>query len=117
MKVFGVELPSNKRVEIALRYVYGIGPYRACVICEKVGISHSMRVKGLDVLQQKAVVDAVNEFKVESDLRSELATNSKRLVAIRAYRGLRKAKGLPSRGQNTRNNAKNAKKFNGKYSF
>lgn len=115
MRVAGVDLPSNKRLIIALTYVHGIGPYIASKVCAKSGIDCNIRVRDILGEQQKMIIDVIDSFvTVEGDLRSKVARNIKNLIAMKCYRGIRYAKGLPVRGQNTRNNAKNAKKFNGK---
>lgn len=114
VRIAGRDLPSNKRLVIALTYIHGIGSYSARSICDKIGINHDIRVKDISSTQERNIIDIIDTFTVEGELKMNVARNKKRLVAIRCLRGLRYVKGLPVRGQNTRNNAKNAKKFNGK---
>ena len=109
-RIAGVNIPTNKRVEIALTYIYGIGPAHSKIICEKVGISRERRVQDLtdsEVLSIRETIDA--EFQVEGDLRREVSTNIKRLMDMGNYRGLRHRRGLPVRGQRTHTNARTRK--------
>lgn len=109
-RISGVDLPREKRVEIGLTYVYGIGRTSAKKILEKTGINPDTRVKDLtedEVAKLRDVID--NEYTVEGDLRREVALNIKRLIEVGCYRGLRHRKGLPVRGQNTKNNARTRK--------
>ena len=109
-RIAGVNIPTAKRVVIALRYIYGIGPALAVDICKKVGIPEAKRVNQLsdeDVLKIRECID--REFRVEGDLRREIALNIKRLMDMGAYRGLRHRKGLPVRGQRTHTNARTRK--------
>ena len=110
-RLLGVDIPDNKRVEFALRYIYGIGPTRAKMICEAVGIPEQMRTKELTDEHINKIMSFVAEkqFKLEGDLRREVTGNLKRLVAVKSYRGLRHMKGLPVRGQRTRTNARTRK--------
>ncbi len=106
-RIAGVDLPRQKRIDIALRYIYGVGPYRAVEILDKAGMDHAVRVKDLseaEVAKLRAIID--RDFKVEGDLRRELGLNIKRLQEIGTYRGLRHRRGLPARGQRTRTNAR-----------
>lgn len=106
-RIAGVDLPRQKRVDIALRYIYGIGPYRATEILDLAKMDPTIRVKDLseaEVAKLRAIID--RDFKVEGDLRRELGLNIKRLQEIGAYRGLRHRRGLPARGQRTRTNAR-----------
>ncbi len=106
-RIAGVDLPRQKRIDIALRYIYGVGPYRAIEILDKAGMDHAVRVKDLseaEVAKLRAIID--RDFKVEGDLRRELGLNIKRLQEIGTYRGLRHRRGLPARGQRTRTNAR-----------
>ena len=109
-RIAGVDLPRNKRVEIALQYIYGIGKTRAKDIVEQAGFERSMRT---DVLtdEQVAKLRSVIEgnFKVEGDLRREVGLSIKRLMDLGCYRGTRHKKGLPVRGQNTRSNSRTRK--------
>ncbi len=109
-RIAGVNIPTNKRVTIALRYIHGIGPTKAAEICEKVGIADSRRVNELsdaEVLQIRESIDA--DYMVEGDLRREVAVNIKRLMDQACYRGLRHRRGLPVRGQRTHTNARTRK--------
>jgi small subunit ribosomal protein S13 len=109
-RIAGVNLPTNKRVVIALRYIYGIGPAKAREICQKIGIPDPKRVNQLsdnEVLQIREIID--RDYQVEGDLRREIAMNIKRLMDLGCYRGLRHRKGLPVRGQRTHTNARTRK--------
>lgn len=109
-RIAGVNIPTNKRVEIALTYIYGIGPKKAKDIREKVGIAESVRVNQLsddEVMRIRELID--NEYRVEGDLRRETAMNIKRLMDLGCNRGLRHRKGLPVRGQRTHTNARTRK--------
>jgi small subunit ribosomal protein S13 len=106
-RIAGVDLPRQKRVDIALRYIYGIGPLRAVEIVQKAQLDPAMRVKDLseaEVARIRNVLD--RDYKVEGDLRREIAMNIKRLQEIGTYRGLRHRRNLPARGQRTRTNAR-----------
>ncbi|WP_456446581.1 30S ribosomal protein S13 [Oceanithermus sp.] len=109
-RIAGVEIPRNKRVEIALTYIYGIGRTRAQEALEATGIDGSVRVKDLseqDVVKLRDYVE--NKWKLEGELRSEVQSNIKRLMDIGCYRGLRHRRGLPVRGQKTKTNARTRK--------
>ena len=109
-RIAGVNIPAQKRVEIALRYIYGIGPMRATAICSKVGIPTERRVNELtddEIFRIREVIDA--DYKVEGDLRRDVAMNIKRLMDLGCYRGLRHRKGLPVHGQRTHTNARTRK--------
>jgi small subunit ribosomal protein S13 len=109
-RIAGVNIPAQKRVEIALRYIYGIGPQRATSICGKVGITPERRVNELtddEIFRIREVIDA--DYKVEGDLRRDVAMSIKRLMDLGCYRGLRHRKGLPVRGQRTHTNARTRK--------
>ncbi len=106
-RISGVDLPRQKRIDIALRYLYGIGPMRADEVLEKAQVNPAIRVKDLseaEVSRIRTIVD--RDYKVEGDLRREIAMNIKRLQEIGAYRGLRHRRNLPVRGQRTRTNAR-----------
>jgi small subunit ribosomal protein S13 len=106
-RIAGVDLPRQKRVDIALRYLYGIGPFRAVEVLDKAQVNPAIRVKDLsegEVARIRTVLD--RDYKVEGDLRREIALNIKRLQEIGAYRGLRHRRNLPVRGQRTRTNAR-----------
>ena len=109
-RIAGVNLPTNKRVIIALTYIHGIGPTTAKQIAAKLGIEESRRVQDLtdqEVLQIRETIDA--DHQVEGDLRREVSMNIKRLMDLACYRGLRHRKGLPVRGQRTHTNARTRK--------
>ena len=109
-RIAGVDLPREKRVEIGLTYVYGIGRTSAKKILEATGINPDTRVKDLTEDEIGKIREAIDkEFTVEGDLRREVALNIKRLIEIGSYRGLRHRKGLPVRGQRTKTNARTRK--------
>ena len=105
--VSGVNIPDNKRVEISLRSIYGIGPHQAKDIVDKAGIMGNPRVRELDEADLTRIREIVDREKiVEGDLRREVDMNIRRLMDVGTYRGLRHRRGLPSRGQRTRTNAR-----------
>ena len=109
-RIAGVNIPTNKRVHVALRYIHGIGPSNAKDICGKVGIDEARRVNQLsesEVIQIREIID--RDYVVEGDLRREVAMNIKRLMDLGTYRGLRHRKSLPVRGQRTHTNARTRK--------
>jgi len=109
-RIAGVNIPTNKRVVIALQYIHGIGPAKAQEIVERVGIAPERRVNELadaEVLQIRETID--RDYLVEGDLRREVAMNIKRLMDLGCYRGLRHRRGLPVRGQRTHTNARTRK--------
>ena len=108
-RIAGVDLPKDKRIEIGLTYIYGIGRPTAIAILEKAGINPDTRVKDLTDDELGRIRSEVAKYKVEGDLRREVTLNIKRLMEIGCYRGIRHRKGLPVRGQNTRNNARTRK--------
>ena len=109
-RIQGVDLPRNKRVIIALTYIYGIGPTSSNLILQETQISPSTRVKDLTENEVSRLREAIEQqYTVEGDLRRELAMNIKRLMDTGAYRGLRHRRGLPARGQRTRTNSRTRK--------
>lgn len=109
-RIAGVDLPKNKRSAIGLTYIYGIGKTSAVTILAKAGVDENVRVKDLSDAQVKKIRDIINtEYKVEGNLKSEITLNIKRLMDINCYRGLRHRRGLPVRGQNTKNNSRTRK--------
>ncbi len=109
-RIAGVNIPTNKRVVIALRYIHGIGAKFSGEICDKVGIPAERRVNELtdaEVLQIRETID--RDYRVEGDLRREVSMNIKRLMDLGCYRGLRHRRGLPVRGQRTHTNARTRK--------
>ena len=108
-RIAGVELPKEKRVEIGLTYIYGIGLKRSQKILKDAGINPDTRVKDLTPEQEKDIRNAMSGYLVEGDLRREVALNIKQLVEMGCYRGTRHRKGLPVRGQRTKTNARTRK--------
>lgn len=110
VRIVGVDLPQNKRGEIALTYIFGIGRSAANSILEKAGVDRDIKVKDWTDAQAAAVREVIQkEYKVEGDLRTEIQLNIKRLMDIGCYRGIRHRIGLPVRGQSTKNNARTRK--------
>ncbi|MCK4777670.1 MAG: 30S ribosomal protein S13 [Actinomycetia bacterium] len=106
-RIAGVDLPNNKRLEIALTYIYGIGKTRSGKILTATGINPNKRAKDLDANEVAILRKEIeSNYKVEGDLRTETAMNIKRLIEIGSYRGLRHKRQLPTRGQRTHTNAK-----------
>ena len=109
-RLAGVGLPRNKRMEVALTYIYGIGPTRAKELLEKTGISPDLRTDNLDDDQLSALRDAIEAtWKVEGDLRRQVQADIRRKIEIGSYKGLRHRRGLPVRGQRTKTNARTRK--------
>jgi len=109
-RIAGVDLPKNKRIEIALTYIFGIGRPSSLKILAKAGVNPDKRTHALSDDETNRIRSIIsNEFKVEGPLRTEVQMNIKRLMDIGCYRGLRHRKGLPVRGQNTKNNARTRK--------
>lgn len=109
VRISGVILPPNKHIRIALRSVYGVGPHVAMEICKKAGVDPTMKTRDLREDQNIQLQEAVGNYEVEGDLRRRIATNIKRLVDIKSYRGKRHRSKLPCRGQNTQTNARTRK--------
>lgn len=109
-RIAGIDLPKNKRGEVGLTYIYGIGPSTARYILEKADVDVNKKVNQWNDEEQTAIRNIISsEFKTEGALRSEVQTNIKRLLDIACYRGLRHRKGLPLRGQRTRTNSRTRK--------
>ena len=109
-RISGVDLPNNKRIEVALTYIFGIGDTGARKILAAAKVSPDTRVKDLTDEEINVIRQTIEKnFKVEGDLRTEVAMNIKRLMDIGCYRGIRHRRGLPVRGQNTKNNARTRK--------
>lgn len=109
-RIAGVDLPNNKRVEVALTYIYGIGPSSSKKILHDAQVNPDTRVKDLtdeEINQLRKIIE--KSYKVEGDLRTQIAMDIKRLMDIGCYRGIRHRRGLPVRGQNTKNNARTRK--------
>ncbi len=106
-RIAGIDVPDNKRVEVALRRIYGIGPTRALQIVERAGVGGNPRVHEMSDAQLNRIREIVDrDYMVEGDLRREVNDNIRRLIDIGTYRGLRHRRGLPLRGQRTRTNAR-----------
>ncbi|MBA1434175.1 30S ribosomal protein S13 [Bombilactobacillus bombi] len=108
-RIAGVDLPRDKRIVIALTYIFGIGNTTAQKILQKAGVSEDVRTRDLTPDQEEKIRAEVDNVKVEGDLRREISMNIKRLQEIGSYRGMRHRRGLPVRGQNTKNNARTRK--------
>jgi small subunit ribosomal protein S13 len=110
-RVLGVDIPGEKRIDTALRYIYGLGPVNSKAILLRASINPGIRAKDLTEQQLSQIVHAIQEGKyiIEGDLRRELGMNLKRLQAIKCYRGIRHMRGLPVRGQRTSTNARTRK--------
>jgi len=108
-RIEGVDLPRSKRVEVALTYIYGIGPTRSKQILEASGINPDTRVRDLTEAEVQSLREQVGNYRVEGELRREVQLNIKRLIEIGSYRGLRHRRNLPVRGQRTRTNARTRK--------
>ena len=110
-RIIGVEIPPEKRVDIALRYIYGIGPVNAVAVLKAAKVELHVRAKDLTEQQISQIVHAIQDggYVIEGDLRRELGMNLKRLQSIKSYRGIRHMRGLPVRGQRTSTNARTRK--------
>jgi small subunit ribosomal protein S13 len=110
-RILGVDIPGEKRIDVALRYIYGIGPVNSREILSKAGIDSAVRAKDLNEQQLSQIVHAIQDGKyvIEGDLRREIGMNLKRLQGIKCYRGIRHLRGLPVRGQRTQTNARTRK--------
>ncbi|HMO63932.1 MAG TPA: 30S ribosomal protein S13 [Verrucomicrobiota bacterium] len=110
-RIIGVDIPGEKRIEIALRYVYGLGPTNSRAILAQAGIDPAIRAKDLSEQQISQIVGAIQQggYVIEGDLRREIGLNLKRLQGIKCYRGVRHLRGLPVRGQRTQTNARTRK--------
>ncbi|MFN7253286.1 MAG: 30S ribosomal protein S13 [Anaerobacillus sp.] len=108
-RIAGVDIPRDKRVVVSLTYVFGIGRTRASQILAQAGVSEDTRVRDLTEEELGKIRDVIDGFKVEGDLRREISLNIKRLIEIGCYRGVRHRRGLPVRGQNSKNNARTRK--------
>jgi small subunit ribosomal protein S13 len=110
-RILGVDIPGEKRIDVALRYIYGLGPTNALEILERAQLDPSIRAKNLNEQQLSQIAHAMQQGKyvIEGDLRREIGLNLKRLQGIKCYRGLRHLRGLPVRGQRTSTNARTRK--------
>jgi len=108
-RIEGIDLPRNKRIEVGLTYIYGLGRSSSQKILEATGINPDTRVKDLTEAEISKLREEIDKYQVEGDLRRDIRANIKRLMDIGTYRGLRHRRGLPVRGQNTKNNARTRK--------
>ena len=108
-RIAGVDIPRDKRIVISLTYIFGIGKQTAIKVLDQAGVSQDTRVRDLTEDELNKIRDIIDSLKVEGDLRREVSLNIKRLMEIGSYRGLRHRRGLPVRGQNTKNNARTRK--------
>ena len=108
-RIAGINLPNNKHIWIALTSIYGIGDTRAKYICDKVGIESTKKVKDLQEKDLESIRQFIDDYQLEGDLRRENSMNIKRLMDVGSYRGIRHRKGLPLRGQKTKNNSRTRK--------
>ncbi|RBW67781.1 30S ribosomal protein S13 [Bacillus taeanensis] len=108
-RIAGVDIPRDKRIVVSLTYVYGIGQTRAKEVLAAANVSENTRVRDLTEEELGRIREVVNGYKVEGDLRREISLNIKRLIEIGSYRGIRHRRGLPVRGQNTKNNSRTRK--------
>lgn len=106
MRIAGINIPDEKRIDIALSYLYGIGRNNAIDVLKKASVDASKRVKSLSEDEQKRIQKTLESYKIEGDLMAEVTASIKRLKEIGSYRGLRHSKNLPARGQRTRSNAR-----------
>lgn len=108
-RVIGVDIPGRKRVEYALRYIYGVGPAKSREICASAGVDPATKADDLTDQEIAKISEVLQTYRVEGDLRREVQQNIRRLIAINAYRGQRHRRGLPVRGQRTKTNARTRK--------
>ena len=109
-RLMGVDIPGNKRIEISLRYIHGIGPCRAKKVLDEAGIDYAKKADDLGAEELRKIIDVIQRsFRSEGDLRREVSQNIRRLISIGSYRGLRHRRGLPVRGQRTSTNARTRK--------
>ncbi len=109
-RLLGVDIPGRKRIEYALRYIYGIGPAMSKEIVEKAGLDPATKADDLNPDELRKLIDVIQDgYRVEGDLRREVNSNIRRLISIGSYRGLRHRRGLPVRGQRTSTNARTRK--------
>jgi small subunit ribosomal protein S13 len=114
MRIAGTNIPDNKRLEIALTYIFGIGRSRAEEILTKAKISFDKKAKDLSEKEFNILKEAVEKNRIEGDLRREIAANIKRLKEIKSYRGIRHLRGLPVRGQRTKTNSRTVRPYRGR---
>ncbi|QJC33730.1 30S ribosomal protein S13 [Enterobacteriaceae endosymbiont of Donacia provostii] len=111
IRIAGINIPDNKRIIIALKYIYGIGTSNASYICKIINISENIKINQLSKEKIDLLRNTISKFQIEGDLRRSVNLNIKRLVDLGCYRGLRHRKGLPVRGQRTKTNARTRKKL------
>lgn len=111
MRIAGTMIPLGKKIKIALRYVYGIGPYKAMVICKEAGVDPEKRTNELTEDESSSIIGITKNYLLEGDLRAKVMMDIRRLISIGCYRGQRHKQGLPVRGQRTHTNAKTSKKL------
>lgn len=114
MRIAGTNIPDNKRLEIALTYIFGIGRSRAEEILTKAKISYEKKAKDLSEKEFNILKEAVEKNRIEGDLRREIAANIKRLKEIKSYKGIRHLRGLPVRGQRTKTNSRTVRPYRGR---
>ncbi len=114
MRITGINIPDNKRLEVALTYIFGIGRSRAREILTKAKISVDKKAKELSEKEFNLLKEAVEKYRIEGDLRREVISNVKRLKEIKCYRGVRHLKGLPARGQRTKTNSRTTRPYKGR---
>jgi small subunit ribosomal protein S13 len=108
-RLMGVDIPGNKRIEYALRYIHGIGPARSKIVLEKGGVDPAKKADDLTADEIRSIIGVIQEFAVEGDLRRAVSQNVRRLISTGSYRGMRHRRGLPTRGQRTKTNARTRK--------
>jgi len=114
MRIAGTNIPDNKKLEVALTYVFGIGPFRSRVILEKAKIPFDKKAKDISDKEAGAIRELVEKYRIEGDLRREISSNIKRLKEIKCYRGIRHIRHLPTRGQRTSTNSRTARPYKGR---
>ena len=114
MRIVGITLPENKRLEVALTYLYGIGRSRAIQILKEISVSPDKKTKDLSRDESSKLRTLLEKYKIENDLRREITENIKRLKEIKSYRGTRHIKNLPSRGQRTKTNSRTTRPYKGR---
>lgn len=114
MRIAGTNIPDNKKTEVALTYIFGIGKSRAQRILKEAGISFDKKMKDLNEKETGAIRAGVEKYKIEGDLRREIVSNIKRLKEIKCYRGIRHIRGLPTKGQRTKTNSRTVRPYRGR---
>ncbi len=114
MRIAGINIPDNKKTEVALTYIFGIGKSRAQKILNEAGISFDKKAKDLNEKETGAIRAGVEKYRIEGDLRREIVSNIKRLKEIKCYRGIRHMRGLPTKGQRTKTNSRTVRPYRGR---